>query len=65
MVLKVVDKIQNIGIYKQSLDLKIQLEVLGQSLNKLQADNVPKLQQSMKIIIFLPPFSILKYFVDF
>jgi hypothetical protein len=36
----VVDKIQNIGIYKQSLDLKIQLEVLGQSLNKLQADNV-------------------------
>jgi hypothetical protein len=35
-----IDKIQNIGIYKQSLDLKIQLEVLGQSLNKLQADNV-------------------------
>jgi hypothetical protein len=32
----VVDKIQNIGIYKQSLDLKIQLEIL----NKLQADNV-------------------------
>jgi hypothetical protein len=36
----VVDKIQNIGIYKQSLDLKTQLEVLGQSLNKLQAANV-------------------------
>jgi hypothetical protein len=35
----VVEKIQNIGIYKQSLDLKIQLEVVGQSLNKLKADN--------------------------
>jgi hypothetical protein len=36
----VVDKIQNIGIYKKSLDLKIQLQILGQSLNKLHADNV-------------------------
>jgi hypothetical protein len=36
----VVDKIQNIEIYKQSLDLKIQFEILGQSLNKLEADNV-------------------------
>jgi hypothetical protein len=32
----VVDKTQN--IYKQYVDLKIQLEVLGQSLKKLQAD---------------------------
>jgi hypothetical protein len=31
-----VDKIPKIGILKQSLDLKIQLDVLGQSLNKLQ-----------------------------
>jgi hypothetical protein len=28
----------DIGIYKQSLDLKIQLEVLGQILKKIQAD---------------------------
>jgi hypothetical protein len=35
-----VDKIQNIAIYKQSLDLKIQFEVLGQSLNKLEVDNI-------------------------
>jgi hypothetical protein len=62
MVLKVVEEIQNIGIYKQTLDLKIHLEVLGQSFKKLQPDNItladvfdicndlltnPKLQQSM------------------
>jgi hypothetical protein len=36
----IVVRIQNNGIYKQSLYLKIHLGLLGQSLNKLQADNI-------------------------
>jgi hypothetical protein len=36
----VIGKIKNIDIYKQALDLKIQLKVVGQSLNKLQTDSV-------------------------